>query len=132
MQIEAGVEGISPGPSTENFLRRTMNIMRFWGALLVAVLASAAHAFDHQCMQILGTNVSSVSLLLVVGFVTSVIRQVSHSTFCAFDHASMLLIMCACFWSCIHANLEHKCKLCQSAIGGWGCHICHQTGQLSN
>lgn len=53
-----------------------MNIMRFWGALLVAILASAAHSFDHQCMRILGTNVSSVSLLLVVGLVTSVIRQV--------------------------------------------------------
>lgn len=74
--IEAGIEDVSPGPATERFLKRKMRVVRVWGAFLVAVLATAAQGFDRMCSETLGTSLGSVSLLLVVGLITSSIRQV--------------------------------------------------------
>ena len=76
MQVEAGIQGVSPGPSTEKYLTRKLRAVRIWGALSVAVLAVVAQYFDTYCIQKIGTSVSSLSLLLVVGLITSCIRQV--------------------------------------------------------
>ncbi len=80
LQIEAGVDGYSPGPATERYLTRTMRVTRFWGAFLVATLAIAAQYFDGMCMKTMETSLGSVSLLLVVGLITSCIRQVYSKT----------------------------------------------------
>ena len=48
---------------------------RFWGGFLVGVLAAAAQAFDAACVVHLGCSLGSVSLLLLLGFVTSMERQ---------------------------------------------------------
>ncbi|DBA87649.1 TPA: hypothetical protein ACH3X1_004659 [Trebouxia sp. C0004] len=74
--IEAGVENVSPGPATQRFLTQTMRVTRMWGALLVAVLATAAQYFDVLCDRTMGTSLGSVSLLLIVGLINSCIRQV--------------------------------------------------------
>ncbi|DBA71337.1 TPA: hypothetical protein ACH3X2_011146 [Trebouxia sp. C0005] len=74
--IEAGVENVSPGPATERFLTQTMRVTRLWGALLVAILATAAQYFDVLCDKTMGTSLGSVSLLLIVGLISSCIRQV--------------------------------------------------------
>lgn len=74
--IEAGVENVSPGPATESFLTQTMRVTRLWGALVVAVLATAAQYFDVVCEKTMGTSLGSVSLLLIVGLINSCIRQV--------------------------------------------------------
>lgn len=74
--IEAGVENVSPGPATQRFLTQTMRVTRFWGALLVAILATAAQYFDVLCESTMGTSLGSVSLLLIVGLINSCIRQV--------------------------------------------------------
>lgn len=76
MQVEAGVQGVSPGPSTEKYLTSKMKAVRLWGALSVAVLAVIAQYFDMYCLVKIGTSISSLSLLLVVGLITSCIRQV--------------------------------------------------------
>lgn len=76
MQVEAGVQGVSPGPSTEKFLTAKMKAVRLWGALSVAVLAVIAQYFDMYCLDKIGTSISSLSLLLVAGLITSCIRQV--------------------------------------------------------
>ncbi|KAL3147954.1 hypothetical protein ABBQ38_014249 [Trebouxia sp. C0009 RCD-2024] len=74
--VEAGVQGVSPGPSTEKYLTSKMKAVRLWGALSVAVLAVIAQYFDMYCLVKIGTSISSLSLLLVVGLITSCIRQV--------------------------------------------------------
>lgn len=74
--IEAGVQNVSPGPATEKFLKRKMRSTRLWGALLVATLATAAQCFDRVCERTLGTSLGCISLLLIVGLITSCIRQV--------------------------------------------------------
>lgn len=79
MQVEAGIQGQSPGPSTEKFLTRKMKAVRFWGALSVAVLAAGAQFYDQYCIEQIGISISSLSLLLIAGFVTSCIRQVCSS-----------------------------------------------------
>lgn len=88
LQIEAGIEDVSPGPATERFLKRKMRVVRVWGAFLVAVLATAAQGFDRMCSETLGTSLGSVSLLLVVGLITSSIRQVLHTFFLCLLHCS--------------------------------------------
>jgi len=70
------VENVSPGPATERFLTQTMRVTRLWGALLVAILATAAQYFDVLCDKTMGTSLGSVSLLLIVGLINSCIRQV--------------------------------------------------------
>ena len=74
--MEAGIQGYSPGPSTEKFLAQKMKAVRLWGALSVAVLAVIAQYFDMYCLETIGTSISSLSLLLVAGLITSCIRQV--------------------------------------------------------
>ena len=53
-----------------------MRVTRLWGALVVAVLATAAQYFDVVCEKTMGTSLGSVSLLLIVGLINSCIRQV--------------------------------------------------------
>ena len=76
MQVEAGVKDVSPGQATESFLTKKMRQTRFWGGLLTALLAIGAHYFDLLCLKQVGTAVGAMSLLLVVGVITSAIRQV--------------------------------------------------------
>lgn len=109
MQVEAGIQGQSPGPSTEKFLTRKMKAVRFWGALSVAVLAVGAQFYDQYCMEQIGTSISSLSLLLVVGLITSCIRQVcfgvaamltvTHPTHCL-DNCSLLTCVCVSGYRC--------------------------------
>ena len=80
MQVEAGVQGVSPGPSTEKFLTRKMRAVRVWGAFSVAVLAVFAQFFDTYCGSKLGVSISSLSLLLLVGLITSGTRQVGRQS----------------------------------------------------
>lgn len=82
--MEAGIQGQSPGPSTEKFLTSKIKAVRIWGALSVALLAVGAQFFDQYCMDQLGTSINSLSLLLVVGLVTSCIRQVLY--YCVSSH----------------------------------------------
>lgn len=56
-----------------------MKAVRVWGALSVAVLAAGAQFYDQYCMEQIGISISSLSLLLVVGLITSCIRQVWSS-----------------------------------------------------
>lgn len=76
IQVEAGIQGVSPGPSTEKYLRRKVQAVRIWGAFSVAVLAVMAQCFDMYCIEKIGMSINSTSLLLVVGLITSCIRQV--------------------------------------------------------
>lgn len=75
-QIEAGVQDVSPGQATEEFLTKKMRHCRFWGGLLVAFLAVGAHYFDLLCKITIGTSLGSMTLLLIVGVITAAIRQV--------------------------------------------------------
>lgn len=43
----------------------------------MAILATAAQCFDRVCERTLGTSLGCISLLLIVGLITSCIRQVS-------------------------------------------------------
>lgn len=82
-----------------------MRSTRLWGALLVAILATAAQCFDRVCERTLGTSLGCISLLLIVGLITSCIRQVSimHCRFHALPsglsvsmlaHVAMVSIPC--------------------------------------
>ena len=101
--MEAGIQGQSPGPSTEKFLTSKIKAVRIWGALSVALLAVGAQFFDQYCMDQLGTSINSLSLLLVVGLVTSCIRQVLYD--CVSTHHNTPKAPHVCVWT----RSEHSC-----------------------
>lgn len=79
MQIEAGIRGFSPGAATEAFLLQQQRLTRFWGCLGLAGLALASHLLDNLCAALLGAPLGAGSLLLMIGFLLSIERQVcSH------------------------------------------------------
>ena len=107
LQIEAGIVGVSPGPSTEQFLRRKMAILRIWGALLVGILATAAQWFDGLCMKLFSQSAGSVSLLLLVGLITGIIRQVQSvaNIYVVQWHSVALCMVATCSTQPVCANL---------------------------
>ena len=76
-QVDAGIRGVSPGTPTEEFLTSQQGLMRVWGGLAVAGLAVAAHLFDAACTRRLGFNLNSIMLVMITGYVTTALRQVS-------------------------------------------------------
>lgn len=76
-QVEAGVRGMSPGPSTEAFLLRQAQLTRFWGCLALAGLAVAAQFLDRACTVLLGAPLGCQSVLLLAGFLIALERQAS-------------------------------------------------------
>ncbi|KAK9812990.1 hypothetical protein WJX72_006868 [[Myrmecia] bisecta] len=74
---QAGIKSVSPGEATEKYLNRLGRQTRTWGGVLVASLAVAALLFDRLCTKHIGTSLGSLNLLLIVGFITSTLRQVS-------------------------------------------------------
>jgi hypothetical protein len=75
-QVEAGVKGVIPGKSTEEFLQRQQSLLRFWGGIAVGGLATAACLFDNACRAHLGLSLNAISLVMVAGYVSSALRQV--------------------------------------------------------
>ncbi len=76
-QVEAGIRGMSPGPSTEAFLLRQAQLTRFWGCLALAGLAVAAQYLDRACTVLLGAPLGCQSVLLLAGFLIALERQAS-------------------------------------------------------
>ncbi len=97
------MENVSPGPATERFLTQTMRVTRLWGALLVAILATAAQYFDVLCDKTMGTSLGSVSLLLIVGLINSCIRQVCLMQL---NCLCLLRLLKSAWGSMLHTYLE--------------------------
>lgn len=74
--MQAGVQGVAPGPPTSDHLKVVSAGGKLWGGMLLAVLAMSAQLFDRWCAGLLGCSLGSTSLLLIVEFVSRVSQQV--------------------------------------------------------
>lgn len=76
MQVQASIKGVIPGPETEAFLAARELDLRTIGGVTVGLLAVAAYLFDQWTLRVLGVALGTTNLLLLIGLVTSAIRQV--------------------------------------------------------
>ena len=67
---------MTPGPDTEEYLAKRERELRTLGGLSMAALAAVTQLFDAWCQRTLGVAIGTLSLLLLVGLVTSAVRQV--------------------------------------------------------
>ncbi|GLI64245.1 hypothetical protein VaNZ11_007444 [Volvox africanus] len=74
--MNVGLKGVVPGEPTERELRTKLLQCKFWGGACLGALAVAAQLYDSACVQILGTNLGTTSLLIIVGAVLQTARQV--------------------------------------------------------
>ena len=74
-QLETGIKGVTPGPDTEEYLANRERELRTLGGLSMAALAAVTQLFDAWCQRTLGVAIGTLSLLLLVGLVTSAVRQ---------------------------------------------------------
>ena len=81
MQVQASIQGVIPGPETEAFLAARELDLRTIGGVTVGLLAVAAYLFDQWTLRVLGVALGTTNLLLLVGLVTSAIRQVGIHVF---------------------------------------------------
>ena len=75
-QLETGIKGVTPGVDTEQYLAGRERELRTLGGLSMAALAAATQLFDSWCTRTLGVAIGTLNLLLLVGLVTSAVRQV--------------------------------------------------------
>ena len=78
-QLDTGIKGVTPGPDTEEYLAKRERELRTLGGLSMAALAAVTQLFDAWCHRTLGIAIGTLSLLLLVGLVTSAVRQVTTS-----------------------------------------------------
>jgi len=74
--LDTGIQGVTPGPDTEEYLAKRERELRTLGGLSMAALAAVTQLFDAWCQRTLGVAIGTLSLLLLVGLVTSAVRQV--------------------------------------------------------
>lgn len=109
MQSNSGIQGLSPGEDTIQFLAARRRQLKLLNAALLAALSLAASAVDAAAVALLGTPAGCLSLLLLASTVASGARQVrggwraGHCGCCgcgvctafSFPHA---LLLAPCRW----------------------------------
>ena len=96
-----------PGQATQEWLQQQGSRLRLLGAACLAAAAAAATLLDAACMQLLGTTLGCLEILLVVSFISAVQTQVCDAARICFRRA------CACCICCLQAD---RCLLCR-----WTC-----------
>ena len=76
MQSDTGIIGLSPGPDTEEFLKRRRRQMKLLNAAFVAGVSLAARAVDAAFLALTGVRPDCLSLLLLVSTVLGGARQI--------------------------------------------------------
>jgi preprotein translocase subunit SecY len=71
---------VTPGLDTEQYLAGRERELRTLGGLSMAALAAATQLFDAWCTRTLGVAIGTLNLLLLVGLITSAVRQVRRQT----------------------------------------------------
>ena len=76
MKVGARVKGVRPGFQTVEFFRRVRTSTRFWGGILLGILATVSAVFDSYMRNLVGSYIGCTSLLIVVGMIISTKRQI--------------------------------------------------------
>jgi len=79
-QMRASVKNVRPGSATQRYLWKIQTRARMWGGLLTACLAVSAELVDYFLAQRIGTKLGITSVLIVVGTVLQIRRQVRALT----------------------------------------------------
>ncbi|MEW5305734.1 MAG: hypothetical protein WDW36_008253 [Sanguina aurantia] len=74
--LNVGIKGCLPGEQAEKFLTDLTVRCKTWGGLALGLVAVAAQAFDMYCLRVIGTSLSTASLLIIVGTALMAARQV--------------------------------------------------------
>lgn len=76
MQMQLGIDGVSPGEETQHVLVAKLLIVRIIGAIALLTLFGASRWADATLVLIAGVPLSVIEILIVVGTVTQCYRSV--------------------------------------------------------
>lgn len=75
-QLNVGIKGVAPGVPTTQYVQSRQWRCKFWGAIMLGLLAILAQLFDMWCLVNVGVTLAAQSLIIIVGGVIHTTRQV--------------------------------------------------------